>query len=155
MKQTIKISGRVKLVIKHPDGRIEDTGWIENLITSAGKAAMAGLVGNTGSITAPTYLAVGTSSTAVLVGDTALNAEITDTGLARAVATISRVTTSVTNDTLRFVYSSWTATGTKTVEEVGILNASSGGILLTHALTTSRALVNGSLLSVTYDIKFA
>jgi len=80
------------------------------------------------------YLAVGTSSTAVAITDTTLNAEITDTGLARASATVSRVTTTVTNDTLQLTYT-WTASGVKSIQEIGILNAASTGILLSHALT--------------------
>src|SRR5260221_924298 len=33
------------------------TGWIDNSIMSAGKAAVAGLIGNTGAITAFSYIA--------------------------------------------------------------------------------------------------
>jgi hypothetical protein len=150
----IKIRGRFKLVCKNPDGSGWATDWIKNTITNAGLAEVAGLVGATGSPTEFTYLAVGTSSTAPTAADTALGAEITDTGLARKAATVARTTTTVTNDTLRLT-TSWTASGSKTVEEIGIFNAASSGDMLAHALTSSRALVNGSLLSVTYDVSFA
>ena len=100
---------------------IVDEWKVNNLVTSAGKAQLTLLAGDA-SATPFTYLAVGTSTTAPAVGQTTLVAEITDTGLARAAATVSRVTTTVTNDTLQLVYT-WTASGSKTIEEVGVFNA--------------------------------
>lgn len=151
--ETIKVKGRIDFKITHLDGSVEE--WsVDNLITSAGKAAIAGLVGNTGSITAFSYLAVGTSSTAVAVGQTALQAEISTNGLSRASATVSRTTTTVTNDTVTF-YKSFTVSGSSTVEEIGVLNASSNGILLGRALTGSVALVNGDQFQATYNVIFS
>ena len=107
----IKISGYVRLRIKDKDGNIkEDTGFQKNIITNAGLAELSNLAGNVSSPTAFTYLAVGTDNTAAAATDTTLGAEITDTGLARASATVSRTTTTATNDTLRLVYE-WTAAG--------------------------------------------
>ena len=151
----IKIKGVVKLDVYDKDGNLKDTtGWIKNTITNASLAAVSGLVGNTGSQTAFTYLAVGTSSTAESAAHTALQAEITDTGLERAAATVSRVTTTQTNDTLQ-LYKEWTATGSKTVEEVGIFNAASTGVMLGRKLTTSKAVVDTDKLQVTYKVIFA
>lgn len=130
-----------------------DTGFGDNIITSVGKAAIAGLAGNTGAVTAFSYVAVGTSSSAVSASDTTLGAEITDTGLARTTATVSRVTTTTTNDTLQFAYT-WSASGTKTVQEFGVFNASSAGVMLNHYLTGALALVNTNTLVVTYKVIF-
>lgn len=127
---------------------------MNNLITSAGKAALAGLAGDTGTIDPFTYLAVGTSNTAVNVSQTTLVAEVTDDGLERASATVSRVTTTVTNDTLQLV-KTWTATDSKTIEEIGIFNASSSGIMLGRALTTTKTLANQETLTATYQVIFA
>lgn len=151
---TLKIKGMVRMVCTDKVGNLKwDTGFFNNLVTSAGKAQIALLAGDA-SATPFTYLAVGTSSTAVAVGQTALGSEITDSGLARAAATVSRVTTTVTNDTLQLVYT-WTVSGTKTVEEVGIFNASSSGTMLGRALTSSKSLVNGDVLTITYKVAFA
>lgn len=122
---------------------------IRNKMTNASLAVISGLVGNTGSQTAFTYLAVGTSNTAVSAAHTALQAEITDTGLARAAATVSRETTNQTNDTLKLTYS-WTATGSKTIEEIGILNAASSGTMLARALTGALPVVNTNIVVGTY-----
>jgi len=152
--ESIKTGGYVHLVCRDKDGNLKWEHKGKNIITNAGLAAIAGLVGNTGSVTAFSYIALGTSSTAVAAGDTTLGAEITDTGLQRAAATVSRTTTTAANDTLRFA-KTFTATGSKTVEEVGIFNASSSGVLLGHLLTGSKALQNTDTLTVTYDIVFA
>lgn len=152
--ENIKVKGRIDFEIKDKDGNLKDKWSVNNLITSAGKAAIAGLVGNTGSVTAFSYIAVGTSTTAVAVGQTALQAEITDSGLSRASATVSRTTTNVSNDTLTLT-KTFTVTGTKTVEEIGVFNASSSGVMLGRALTTSRSLINGDSLSCTYNIIFS
>lgn len=149
----INLSGRIKLDVRDKNGVLKDSsGWIKNIITNAGKAQIALLAGASG--TAFTYLAVGTSTTAVAATDTTLTAEIVDTGLARAAGTVSRVTTTVTNDTLQVVYT-WTASGSKTVEEVGLFNAASTGTMLNHALTTSKALTANDTLTATVQIKFS
>ena len=131
-----------------------NTGWFSNGITNAGFAELANLAGNVSSPTAFTYLAVGTSTTAFAASQTALQAEITDTGLARAAASVTIQTTTVTNDTLQLVHT-WTATGSKTVEEVGIFNAASSGTMLGRALTTTKALTEDDTLAITYQVVFA
>lgn len=126
---------------------------VKNLITSVGKAAMAGLVGNTGSVVAFTFLALGTSATAPAIGDTTLTAELSTLGLSRVAATVSRVNTVVTNDTLKLV-GNWTASGSTTINEIGALNASSSGILLSHALSGAISVVNGNSVVATFTLQF-
>lgn len=155
MQESFGLQGRVRLECKGADGELKwDTGWIKNTITNGGKAEVAGLTGNTGSPTAFTYLAVGTSSTAPAAAQTALQAELSSDGLSRAAATVSRTTTTVTNDTLRLV-KAFSVTGTQTVEEAGIFNDPTAGTMLGRALTGSKAVVNGDTLTVTYDVAFA
>jgi len=150
---SLKIKGKIELVCHRADGSIKWRVKRNNLITSAGKAQIALLAGDA-SATPFTYLALGTSSTAPAVGNTTLGAEITDSGLARAAATVSRITTTVTNDTLQLVYT-WTVSGSKTIEEIGILNASSSGTLLGRALTSSKSVISGETVTATYKVIYA
>lgn len=152
-KENINIKGWYDLKIIGVDGVTRDSWKVDNSVVSAGKAQLALLAGDA-SATPFTYLAVGTSSTAVSAGQTALQGEITDSGLARAAATVSRTTTSVTNDTLTLAYT-WTASGTKAVEEIGSFNASSSGTMLSRALTTTKSLVSGEQLVATYNLQFS
>lgn len=123
---------------------------VKNKMTNTSLAVITGLVGNTGAQTAFTYLAVGTSSSAVSAGSTALGAELSTLGLSRAAATVSRTTTSQTNDTLSFAKTFTVSGGSTTVQEIGIFNASSSGVMLARALTGAISLVDTSQLVCTY-----
>jgi len=121
-------------------------------MVNGGKAQLALLAGDASAVPF-TYLAVGTSAAANTdVTQTALTDEITDTGLERTTATVSRVTTTVANDTLQLTYT-WTASGTKTVNEIGIFNASSGVTMLCRGLTGAIALANTNTLIGTYQVQ--
>lgn len=152
MNDTIKLKGTYELTCISSSGDIKWVQKADNIVTNAGKAQLALLCVDATAVPF-TYIAVGTSSTAVSATDTTLNAEITDTGLQRVSATVTRVTTSVTNDTYR-ASTTFTATGSKTIEEVGIFNAASGGTMLSHALTTSKSVANTDQLSVVYTLQF-
>lgn len=150
-KDWIKLKGVITLTHKDSNWKLISEETINNLIVNAGKAAVAGLIGATGWVAAFTYLALGSNNTAPAAGQTALSTEITTNGWQRAAATVSRVTTTVTNDTLQLV-KVFTATGALTVEEVGIFNASSSGDMLGRALTGTKTLASGDTLTVTYKV---
>ncbi|MHA2066013.1 MAG: hypothetical protein ACXABY_16700 [Candidatus Thorarchaeota archaeon] len=124
-------------------------------IPNSSLAEYSGLAGNTGSKTAFTYLELGTDDTAFAAAQTALQAAITDSGLARAAATVSQETTTQTDDTLQLT-KQWTASGSKTVKEAGVFNNSSGGTMGARTvLGTARALTSGDTYTYTYQIIFA
>ena len=124
---------------------------IANLVTDAGKAGVASRINGAGSEAAFTYIAVGTGTTAANAADTTLETELAASGLSRAAATASRVTTDVTNDTAQLVLT-FTVTGTAAVTESGVLNASSGGVLLCRQVFSAINVVNGDSLQVTWKI---
>lgn len=124
-------------------------------IPNAGLAEMSNLWSGESSPLKMTHIAVGTGDTAFAAADTTLETEITDSGLARVAATVTRETTNVTDDTTQLV-TTFTVTGTKTIKEVGILNASSTGDLGGRTvLETPKDVVNGSSYTVTYKFIFA
>ena len=135
-------------------GNWADAMTFHNLIPTAGKAGMASRCNGSGAEAAFTYLAVGTGTTAAAAGDTTLETEITDSGLARASATASRVTTTVTNDTAQ-LDKTWSVTGTKAVTEAGALNAASTGTLLGRQVFSAVNVANGDTLQVTYKFAFS
>lgn len=125
-----------------------------NLITTVGKAGIASRFNGSGSEAAFAYIALGIGTTAANVADTTLESEITDSGLTRQSATLSRVTTTVTNDTARLTYT-WTASGSKAVTESGCLNAASSGVLANRQVFSAVNLVNGNSFQATHDFAFA
>jgi len=121
-----------------------------NLIVSAGKAAIAGLAN--GLHADPfAYIALGTGTTAPDAADTTLETEITTNGGERALATLSQVTTDVTNDTAQLV-KTFAITGNLDVTEAGVFDAVAVGTMLCRHTFAVINLVNGDSLEVTYKL---
>lgn len=149
-----KLIGIVDLVCRRPDGSVKWRAKGRNKITNAALAVISGLMGNTGAQVAFTYLAVGSGSGAESAASTALGTEITNHGLARVAATVARVTTAQTNDTLQLTYT-WTASGgsSDTIQEIGIFNDPTAGSMLGRKLTGSKAVASGETLQATYQVQ--
>jgi hypothetical protein len=153
IKESVKLKGTYHFEIRGVDGKIRDKWKVNNAIMTVGFAQLALLCGDASAVPF-TYLAVGTSTTAVAINQTTLVAEITTGGLARVAGTVSRITTTGTNDTYK-ITTTWTSSASHTVEEAGVFNAASAGTMLSRALTTSKTLVSGETLTGTYTLKFA
>lgn len=123
-----------------------------NTLVSAGKAGLASRINGSGGEAAFTYIAVGTGASAVTAGDTTLGSETVGSGLSRVLGTLSRVTTSVTNDTAR-IATTFTVTGTVAITEIGIFNASSAGTMLCRTVFAALNVANGDSLTINYDIQ--
>lgn len=102
-----------------------------------------------GSGTEPKYVAIGTGSTAVSLTDTALGAEVES----RATGTSSRITTSSTNDTYQVV-GTVTATGSRTIAEVGLFDANTtGNLFVRGVLASTVTLASGDSITVTATVQ--
>lgn len=152
MKDNLKLKGLISLTVTDKDGNLKDEREIKNVITKTGLAQIALLAGASGD--AFTYLALGTGATAATSDDTALETETSASGLARAAATVSRVTTTVTNDTLQLA-KTFTAGASAAITECGILNAATDGVLLGRQVFSAVNVVSGDSLAVTYKVSFA
>ena len=149
-KNRVGLKGIIELTVRDSNGKIKDYRKIKNLIVNAGLAGLASRINGSGAESAFTYLGVGTGTTAVNATDTALETEITDSGLARDSATASRTTTNVANDTAK-LSKIWSVTGTKAVTEVAALNAGASGTLLGHQTFTAVNVVSGDSLQIDYS----
>ncbi len=121
--------------------------------TNLGFALVAARVGAITAAAAVTYLAVGTGAIGEVPANTILEAEITDTGLARAAATVSAETTTQTGDTLQLLYE-WTATGVKILREIGAFNAASAGTMLARKTFAAITTANTDHVKMTYKFPF-
>lgn len=134
--------------------KIVDRTYKGRCPTNAGFALVADRVGAVAAGAAVTYLALGTGSTGELATDTTLEAEITDTGLARAAATVSRVTTTVADDTLQLLHE-WTATGVKILREIGAFNAAAAGTMLARKTYDAVTTADTDHVKMTYKFPFS
>ena len=114
----------------------------KNLIVNTGKNFLASAVINS-SASPFTNMAIGTGTTAAAVGDTALGSEV-----ARSAFTSSSVASNVV--TLSTTYAAGTGTGALT--EAGILNANSGGTLLSRVVFSAINKGAADSLTITWTI---
>jgi hypothetical protein len=146
--------GKVKLVCRDKKGDVKWEFEGKNKMTYASLAVISGLLGNVGSQTAFGYIAVGSGTTAEGNSLTALATEITNHGLARSAPdTLTRTSAGgQTNDTLQF-YKVWTASGgsSDTINEIGIFNDPTTGVMLCRKLTGAKTVNSGETLTATYS----
>lgn len=148
-----RLKGRITLRRKAADGRVLEETRVNNLTVNVGKAEVAKLIGAGLGGTAFQYIAIGTGTTAEAATDTAMQTEI-----ARKAATVTNVTTTLTNDTARFVATFSSAdglTGTAAVTEYGLFNATTGGTMLAHSIKAAKNMDwdAGEQLEVTWDVQ--
>lgn len=124
---------------------------VRNLVTTVGKALVAGRINGSGAPAAATFIAVGTGTTAAAIGDTALQTETATSGLSRVAATASLITVTTTNDTAQLT-TTFTVSGTVAVTESGVLNAASVGTLLCRQVFTAINVISGDSLAITWKV---
>jgi len=153
MIEDLKLKGIISLTLTDSNGNVKDKREIFNTITSAGLAQIALLAGDATAVPF-TYLALGTGVTAANISDTTLQTETAASGLARAAATVSRVTTTVTNDTLQLL-KAFTAGASVAITECGMFNDPTTGTLLGRQVFSAVNVVTNDILTITYKVKFA
>ncbi len=143
MLENMNIKGKLKIEVIAKDGTIKQTVETPNTIVTAGKNLVATLVGGTG--TAFTHMAIGTSSTAVADGNTTLGSEV-----GRVVLTSK----AVTNNVIAYVGDFPAGTGTGSIVEGGILNASSAGTMLNRSTFSAITKSASDALKITWSVTF-
>lgn len=122
------------------------------VIVNGGQAINTNLVSGIGG-TVPKYVAWGTGAGTAAVTDTTLFTESTEE--TRTSGTVSRVTTTVTNDTYQVVGTITVATSGKTITNVGLFDASTSGNLYFKSDFTGLALAIGDSITFTLKVKYA
>jgi hypothetical protein len=151
--ETLGAIGWVEVIVKDKDGRIKyrfpeveeeegegdciftslpskipDFYWRRNIVTDVGIAAVIRLIFSGLTEDKFGYIAIGTGTATESASDTALASEVK-----RKAASVTQMTTTITGDTAKLeaeFSSADTLSGTQTIAETGIFNASTGGILL-------------------------
>ena len=131
-----------------------------NLITNVGLADVAGLINGSTSPASFEFIGIGTGTGAASATDTTLGTEINEDGnpsfSTRGVAgTVSRTTTTVTNDTATIVRTFTIGAFTPAVTEAGLFNAATGGTLFARRVFAALNLVDGNNLQITYNVSNA
>ena len=120
------------------------------LLTNSGRAILTNLLSGIGG-TVPKYIGWGTGTSAAAASDTGLQ---TPSAEARTTGTVSRVTTSVTNDTVR-VAGTITSLSSQTISEVGLFDAAAAGNIFIHGVFTGVLLGIGEGMAFQIDSQIA
>jgi hypothetical protein len=149
--ENIKIKGHIAWELIR-DGVVVESGERDNIITTAGKNALASLLNSASAGTSLiTHMGFGTSTTAVAVGDTALGTELSAGGYSRVA-----VSRSVANNVITYTATLTGVTSNPTIQEAGLFNASTAGTLFAHQLTGAVNLATSSdSLAVTWTVTFS
>tara|TARA_X000001382_G_scaffold26221_3_gene16686 strand:- start:440 stop:865 length:426 start_codon:yes stop_codon:yes gene_type:complete len=115
LSDVLEMRGRLAIAING-----EVVKEVPNLVVTSGKEYVASRMKDA-TATVMSHMSIGTSSTAAAKGDTALGTEA-----ARAALT----STTVTNNQIVYVATFSPGTGTGSIVEAGVFNASSGGTML-------------------------
>jgi hypothetical protein len=148
--ENIKITGHIWV---HKNGELVEER--DNIITTAGKNALATLVNSASAGTSlVTHMGFGTSATAVAVGDTVLGTELTigSGGYNRVAVTRSNPSGNV----IQYVATLTGVTSNPTIQEAGLFSAATVGTLFAHQLTGAVNLASASdSLQVTWQVTFS
>ena len=147
-----RLVGNVEFAHYNRHGELVETRRYTNIVTNTGKACTASRINGAGGEATFTHVAIGTGTTAESATQTALISEITTGGGARAAASVSRVTTSQTNDTAQWIIT-YNFTATFAVTESGIFNASTAGCMLARKVFSAINVVSGDSIQVTWRVQ--
>ena len=128
--------------------------WVvHNTTVNAGLEWVKGVISNNGDTEAGVdfmeYVAVGSNNTGPAPGDTTLNTEITDGGLARAGGTYASGATGICT-----VTKSFSVTATRSVEEAGLFDDPTAGTMLARVLTGTTDVADGDTLEIEWTITY-
>jgi len=148
--------------VRTPDGKVRSYGEHHlDIVPNAGlnwiSSQMVGVTSGKGAV-----LCVGTGTTTPTMGDLALAGEITGSGLTRTTGSTSGVgalanlaPSAQTNQTTGsfFVWYTWTASGTVTVNEAGMSPSSAynAGIIARDLLSPAASMAAGDTLRVEFE----
>lgn len=144
MNETFNATGKVKLVLRDEFGNIKDERDINNLIVQGGKNHIAYRMAGT-SVAVNSHIAVGTSGTAPGNLDMSLGTEIF-----RKAVTVAGGTPSV--NTVTYAVTLVAGEGTGTLQEAGIFNDPTVGVMTARTTFTSIVKGAGDSLAITWTI---
>lgn len=136
--ENLSLKGRV--IVRLNDEIIQE---VDNLVVTTGKNYVASRMKDA-TATAMSHMAVGSSNTAAAAGQTALVSEI---------ARVALTSTTLNNNDVVYVGTFGAGTGTGTLNEAGILNASSGGTMLCRVVFSGAVSKSGSdSMTITWTV---
>ena len=141
--ESLKLKGRVGIVVKDKDGNVKETRQAENLVVDTGLDYIASRMKDAAA-TAMTHMGLGTGTTSAAAGDTALETPAGSRELLDS--------TTVTDNTITYVSDFEAGDVTGAITEAGIFNAASSGTMLCRVTFSAVNLTSSDSISVNWTI---
>lgn len=142
VNEALVFKGELSITLFDQAGNIKQAMTVPNLVVTAGKNHIASrMVGVADAVMS--NMAIGTSSTTPVVGDTTLTAEVGRVVMSSYTATGNAVSASALFGT---------GVGTGTIQEAGIFNAGTAGTMLCHTTFPAVAKAAGDTLAISWTI---
>lgn len=147
MQENVKARGDL-LIQLHRDGVLVHEEKQNNLVVSTGLAYIAARMMSVPALIS--HMGLGTNATAAAAAQTALSTE-----LARvALTSLTNVTTTVTNDSVRAAATFPAGVCTGTINEAALFNAATGGTMVSRSVLAGIPKGAADALTITWTIKF-
>jgi hypothetical protein len=146
---TLKLSGRLTILLYGPDGVLKDRRDAENLVVGAGRGHIASRMTGTSS-DVMTHMQLGTGSTTPTAADTALESAVSPRN-----ALTSTTAGGTYSEQLTYLAEFTAGEATGSLREAGIFNASSGGTMLCRTVFPVINKGAGDTLQVTWTISLS
>lgn len=142
LQEGLKMTGELSIVVRDADGNIKEERHVPNLVVTSGKVYIASRMAGTAS-TVMSHMAIGTSNTTAVVGNTTLGVE---TGR------VTLTTFSPSSNTVTATATFPAGTGTGGIQEAGIFNAASAGTMLCRTVFPIVNKQAGDSIAITWVI---
>lgn len=145
----LKVEGQWFIRLYGPDGILKEARESHNVVTTVGKEFIASFLYSAAAAASTftmKYMAIGTDTTAEVVGNTALGTEA-----ARHTGTAAYVSGAI----YRVVATFATGSGTGAIVEYGILSSNTNGTLLNRLVTAAVNKGASDTLTVTANLTFS
>ena len=143
--ESINVKGNLEIILLDENGLQKDYRQVKNLVVAVGKDTIASrMVGNTTAIMS--HMAVGSSNTAAATSQTALGGELGRVALTSSTRAANTIT---------YVGTFPAGTGTGSIVEAGILNASANGNLLCRTVFGIVTKAAGDTIVITWAVTVA
>lgn len=148
MEELIKITGQVRVQLFSENGKLKQEHTDHNLIVTVGKTyLMSWLAAASQAGKFMSYVALGSSAAAPVLGNTTLGSEITGSGNSRVVGILTSGAQSWTN-TAAFIPGNCTGT----INEAGLFSASSSGTMFARQTFSTYTKGSGDTLVIIWTI---
>lgn len=142
--ETVKATGQLSIKVTSAAGQVKENIVVPNLVVSVGKEFIAARMKDGGPVEM-SHMAIGSGTTAAVVGNTGLETEQGRVALQTAGGTVSGAV-------VTYEATFPAGTGTGAITEAGILNASSSGTMLCRTVFNVVNKGADDTLSITWTV---